>query len=165
MVIAFLTRSKGLLNSWLQSPSAVILEPKICSTIFIWRKKWRPTPVLLPGKSHGWRSLVGYSPWSRRVGHAWATSIHSLHTLSLEKEMATHSSVLAWRVSGTEEPGGPWSMASQGVGHDWSDWAFTVFIKYLFNSLLLTIFFLQVEFGYIGNGERESITGHFVIFS
>ena len=27
--------------------------------------KWHPTPVLLPGKSHGWRSLVGFSPWSR----------------------------------------------------------------------------------------------------
>ena len=30
-----------------------------------WRKQWHPTPVLLPGKSHGQRSLVGYSPWSR----------------------------------------------------------------------------------------------------
>ena len=29
----------------------------------IWRKKWHPTPVLLPGKSHGQRSLVGHSPW------------------------------------------------------------------------------------------------------
>ena len=28
-----------------------------------WRRKWQPTPVLLPGKSHGWRSLAGYSPW------------------------------------------------------------------------------------------------------
>ena len=28
-----------------------------------WRRKWQPTPVLLPGKSHEWRSLVGYSPW------------------------------------------------------------------------------------------------------
>ena len=28
-----------------------------------WRKKWQPTPVLLPGKSHGQRSLVGYSSW------------------------------------------------------------------------------------------------------
>ena len=27
------------------------------------RRQWQPTPVLLPGKSHGWRSLVGYSPW------------------------------------------------------------------------------------------------------
>ena len=66
LIIALLPRSKYLLISWLQSPSAVILEPKIHSTIFIWRKKWWPTPVLLPGKSHGWRSLVGYSPWSRK---------------------------------------------------------------------------------------------------
>ena len=29
----------------------------------IWRRKWHPTPVLLPGKSHGLWSLVGYSPW------------------------------------------------------------------------------------------------------
>ena len=29
----------------------------------VWRRQWQPTPVLLPGKSHGWRSLVGYSPW------------------------------------------------------------------------------------------------------
>ena len=28
-------------------------------------RQWQPTPVLLPGKSHGWRSLVGYSPWGR----------------------------------------------------------------------------------------------------
>ena len=28
-----------------------------------WRRKWKPTPVLLPGKSHGWRSLAGYRPW------------------------------------------------------------------------------------------------------
>ena len=31
-----------------------------------WRRKWHPTPVLLPGKSHGQRSLVGYSPWGRK---------------------------------------------------------------------------------------------------
>ena len=29
----------------------------------LWRRQWHPTPVLLPGKSHGWRSLVGCSPW------------------------------------------------------------------------------------------------------
>ena len=28
-----------------------------------WRRQWHPTPVLLPGKSHGWRSLVGCGPW------------------------------------------------------------------------------------------------------
>ena len=33
--------------------------------IFLRRRQWHPTPVLLPGKSHGWRSLVGCSPWGR----------------------------------------------------------------------------------------------------
>ena len=31
-----------------------------------WRRRWHPTPVLLPGKPHGQRSLVGYSPWGRK---------------------------------------------------------------------------------------------------
>ena len=31
-----------------------------------WRRKWQPTPVFLPGKSHGQRSLEGYSPWDRK---------------------------------------------------------------------------------------------------
>ena len=41
----------------------------------------------------------------------------------LEKEMATHSSVLAWRIPGTGEPGGLLSMGSHRVGHDGSDLA------------------------------------------
>ena len=36
-----------------------------------WRRQWQPIPVLLPGKSHGRRSLMGCSPW----GHDWATSL------------------------------------------------------------------------------------------
>ena len=46
-----------------------------------------------------------------------------LFPLSLEKEMATHSSTLAWRISGTAEPGGLPSMGSHRVRHDWSDLA------------------------------------------
>ena len=46
-----------------------------------------------------------------------------LHFHALEKEMATHSSVLAWRIPGTVEPGGLPSMRSHRVGHDWSDLA------------------------------------------
>ena len=42
---------------------------------------------------------------------------------NMEKEMATHSSVLAWRIPGTGEPGGLLSMGSHRVGHDWSDLA------------------------------------------
>ena len=47
----------------------------------------------------------------------------TFHFHALEKEMATHSSVLAWRIPGTEEPGGLPSMGSHRVGHDWSDLA------------------------------------------
>ena len=45
------------------------------------------------------------------------------HFHALEKEMATHSSVLAWRIAGTEEPGGLPSMGSHKVGHDCSNLA------------------------------------------
>ena len=31
-----------------------------------WRRKWQPTPVFLPGESHRWRSLAGYSPWGHK---------------------------------------------------------------------------------------------------
>ena len=65
-------------------------------------------------------------------GGAWWATVHGVaksltrlsdftftfHFHALEKEMATHSSVLAWTVPGTEEPGGLQSMGSQRVGHD-----------------------------------------------
>ena len=47
----------------------------------------------------------------------------TFHFHPLEKAMATHSSVLAWRIPGTGEPGGLLSMGSHRVGHDWSDLA------------------------------------------
>ena len=40
-----------------------------------WRKKWQSTLALLPGKSHGWRSLIGYSPW----GHKESDTTERLH--------------------------------------------------------------------------------------
>ena len=70
-------------------------------------------------------------------GGAWWTAVHEVaksrtrlsdftftfHFHALEKEMATHSSVLAWRIPGMGEPGGLPSMQSHRVGHDWSDLA------------------------------------------
>ena len=70
-------------------------------------------------------------------GGAWWATIHGVaksqtqlsdftftfHFHALEKEMATHSSVLAWRNPGMEEPGGLPSMGSHRVGHNWSDLA------------------------------------------
>ena len=129
------------------------------------------TPVLLPGKSHGWRSLVGCSSWgcqesdvteqlhfdflrscigdgngnwlqcsclkNPRDRGAWWAAIYgvaqsqtrlsdftfTLQFHGLEKEMSTHSSVLAWRIPEIGEPGGLPSMGSHRVGHDWSDLA------------------------------------------
>ena len=40
-----------------------------------WRRKWQPTPGFLPGKSHGWWNLVGYSPW----GHKESDMTERLH--------------------------------------------------------------------------------------
>ena len=94
---------------------------------------WQPTPVL-PGKSRGWRSLVGCSPWG-----CWGSdSTEWLHFHALEKEMATHCSVLAWRIPGTGEPGGLPSMGSHRVGHDWSDLAAVA-------ACINILFFLTVE--------------------
>ena len=71
-------------------------------------------------------------------GGAWKAAVHrftmsrtqrlsdftfTFHFHALEKEMATHSSVLAWRIPGTGKPGGLPSMGSHRVGHYWSDLA------------------------------------------
>ena len=89
-----------------------------------WRRRWHPTPVLLPGKSHGRRSLVGLQSMGSLKSRTQPNDfIFTLHFHALEKEMATHSNVLAWRIPGIGEPGGLPSMGSHRVGHDWSDLA------------------------------------------
>ena len=97
------------------------------SAFFGRRRQWHPTPVLLPGKSHGWRSLVGCSPWGLEESDTLSDFTFTFHFHALEKEMATHSSVLAWRIPGMGEPGGLLSMGSHRVGHDWSDLAAAAF--------------------------------------
>ena len=70
-------------------------------------------------------------------GGAWWAAVHGVaqsqtwlsdfaftfHFHAMEKEMATHSSVLAWRIPGTGEPGGLPSLGSHRVGHNWNDLA------------------------------------------
>ena len=70
-------------------------------------------------------------------GGAWSAAVYGVsqsrtglsdftftfHFHALEKEMATHSSILAWRIPGTAEPGGLPAMGSHRVGHDRSDLA------------------------------------------
>ena len=47
------------------------------------RRKQQPTPVFLPGESHGQRSLAGYSPWGCRVRHYWATNSFTCGTVDM----------------------------------------------------------------------------------
>ena len=63
-----------------------------------------------------WAAVHGVArSWTRLSDFTFTFHFHAL-----EKEMATHSSVLAWRIPGTGEPGGLPSLRSHRVGHDWS---------------------------------------------
>ena len=99
------------------------------------RRKWQPTPVSLPGKIPWTEEPDGLqSMRSQRVRHNLVNEqqqwffhrgaffynyfTFTFHFHALEKKMATHSSVLAWRISGMGKPGGLPSMGSHRVGHD-----------------------------------------------
>ena len=86
---------------------------------------------IINGKGNG--TLLQYSCLENPMGvGAWWAAVHGVarcrtrlsdftftfHCHALEKEMATHSSVLAWRIPGTGEPGGLLSLGSHRVGHD-----------------------------------------------
>ena len=87
------------------------------------RRQWHPTPILLPGKSHGWRSLVGCSPRGRYESGT-TERLHFHFSFSyLEKEMATLSSILGLENPRGEEPDELLSTGSHRVGHDWSNLA------------------------------------------
>ena len=71
------------------------------------------------GSSMTLRSLSLVGQRLKRLPAMWETWVQSLSQVDpLEKEMATHSSILAWRIPWTEEPGGLQSMGLQRVGHD-----------------------------------------------
>ena len=74
--------------------------------------------------SHMENPMDGGAQWAavHGVTKSWTQlSDFTFHFHALEKEMATHSSVLAWRIPGTGEPVGLPSMGSHRVGHDWRD--------------------------------------------
>ena len=108
---------------------SVCITYSLCSTVETNNGEGNGTPLqysCLETPMDG-GALVGCSPWGHWVGHNWATSV-SLFILpfpfhTLEKEMATHSSVLAWIFPGTGEPGGLPSMGLHRAGHDWSNLA------------------------------------------
>ena len=110
--------SIALVAGHLPSPPAPTRVTSLLGTAHDAEKATAPTPVLLPGESHGggawWAAVHGVAKSRTRLSDLTFT----FHFHALEKEMATHSSVLAWRIPGTGEPGGLPSMGSHRVGHD-----------------------------------------------
>ena len=88
-----------------------------------WRRQWHPIPVLLLRKSHGWRSLVGYSPW----GHYESVATERLHFhFSLSRSGEGNSNPLHCSCLENPRDSRAWWAAVYGshrVGHDWSDLA------------------------------------------
>ena len=85
------------------------------------RRQWQPTPVLLPGKSHGWRSLVGCSPWD-----CWRSDTTERLHFHFSISCIGEGNGTPLQCSCLENPrdrgacGLP-SMGSHRVGHNWSD--------------------------------------------
>ena len=117
----------------------IILYIYMYVCIYIYqRRQWHPTPVLLLGKSHGRRSLVGYTVHGVAKSQTRLSDFtFTFHFHALEKEKATHYSVLAWRIPGSGEPGGLPSMGSHRVRYDWSDLAAAA---YIYTHLLVVLF-------------------------
>ena len=61
-----------------------------------WRRKWQPTPVVLPGKSRGQRSLAGCSPGSQRVGQDWAMENWAPCSATLALLVRNHTHIHIW---------------------------------------------------------------------
>ena len=124
--IGFPTNCESTVNSVFE-----VFRDRICKLRWLWlqvtkkpsEKAMHPTPVLLPGNSHGRRSLVAAVHGVVKSRTRLSDFTFTFHFPALEKAMATHSSVLAWRIPGTGEPGGLPSMGSHRVRHDWSDLA------------------------------------------
>ena len=108
------------------------------------RRQWHPTPVLLPGKSHGWRSLVGCNPWGCWGSDTteWLHFHFSLSCIGEGNGNPLQYSCLENLRDG--EPGGLPSMGSHRVGHDWSDLAASIqshiFMMKIWACIGLTIF-------------------------
>ena len=96
----------------LSSGCSLTIERLQCN---VWRRQWHPTPVLLPGKSHGWRSLVGCSPWSQK---SQTQRLHFHVSLSCIGE--GNGSPLQCSCLENPRDGGAWWAAVYGVAQSWT---------------------------------------------
>ena len=83
----------------------------------LWRRKWQPTPVFLPGKSHGWKSLVGYSLWGREESDM-TEQLHFHFSLSHIGE--GNGNPLQCSCLENPRDGEAWWAADYGVAQSWT---------------------------------------------
>ena len=120
-------------NKWLEKKSIFFSFFKINHMCFclLLEKAWHPTPVLLPGKSHGRRSLEGCSPWGR-----WGSDMTERLHLHFSLSCIGEGNGNPLQCSCLENPrdGGAWWAAVYGshrVGHEWSDLAAAATVYYI----------------------------------
>ena len=146
----FTALSFRILNSSVGIPSPpltlfLVMFPKAYLTLDSWMSgsRWVIMPLWLSGSLRSFFGEGNVTPLQYSYlenpmdGGAWKAAVHGVAKSqawlsnftftfqfhALEKELATHSSVLAWRIPGTGEPGGLPSMGSHRVGHNWSNLA------------------------------------------
>ena len=85
--------------------------------LHLWRRQWHPTPVLLLGNSHGWRSLVGCSPWGRKESNT-TERLHFHFSLSCIGE--GNGNPLQCSCLENTRDGGAWWTAVYGVAQSWT---------------------------------------------
>ena len=88
-----------------------------CCFVRSWRRQWHPTPVLLPGKSHGQRSLVGCSPWGREESDT-TERLHFHFSLSCIGE--GNGNPLQCSCLENPRDGVAWWAAVYGVAQSWT---------------------------------------------
>ena len=91
-----------------------------------WRRQWHPTPVLLPGKSHGRRSLVGCSPWGCEESDTTERLLFHFSLSCIGEGNGNPLQCSRLENPRDREPGGLPYLGSHRVGHDWSNLAATV---------------------------------------
>ena len=131
-------QSKGLGLSRAFSNTTVQKHQFFSTQLSLWRRQWHPTPVLLPGKSHGWRSLEGCSPWG-----CWGSDMTEWLPFLFSLSCIGEGNGNPLQCSCLENPrdGGSWWAAIYGVTQSWTwlKWLSSSSSSFLYSPTLTSI--------------------------
>ena len=118
-----------MIKYWVEFPVGPCSSSVLYIVACVWRRRWHPTPVLLPGKSHGRRSLVGYSPWGHWESDTTSLSLSLFTFMHWRRKWQPTLMFLPGESQGWGSLVGyrPWHQPVQKQGHrvrhDWSNLA------------------------------------------